>query len=120
LFNKSSRLAAALGVEKIHTCDCFEFGHTFVVLPKLDKPHPEVCWNKSSCFAAALGVTNFIIIMGYKLKHFYCLSLTWTFDKPSSEAGLLNKSSRLAAALGVNKIITIIVINLFYTLCCTA
>ena len=40
-FNKSSRLAAALGVEKIHTCDCIEFGHTFVVLPKLDKPHPE-------------------------------------------------------------------------------
>ncbi len=32
-----------------------------------------------------------------------CLSPTYTFNKPTSEAGLLNQSSRLAPALGVTK-----------------
>ena len=37
-----------------------------------------------------------------------CLSTTYMFNKPTSQASLLNKSSWLAAALGVTKFITII------------
>jgi hypothetical protein len=119
LFNKSSRLAAALGVEKIHTCDCFEFGHTSFVLPKLDKPHREAgLLEQKLVLCCSFRCDQFRKNNGYKLKHFYCLSLTWTYDKPSSEAGLLNKSSCSAAALGVDKLMTL-VLN-WTKLCCTA
>jgi hypothetical protein len=33
----------------------------------------------------------------------YCISLTWMFNKPTSEGGLLNERSCIAAALGVTK-----------------
>jgi hypothetical protein len=39
------------------------------------------------------------------------------FNKPASEAGLLNKSSRFGAALGVTKFLTILAMYLV-TLCC--
>ncbi len=41
------------------------------------------------------------------------------FNKPSSEAGLLNKILRFAVALVVTKFIMVISLNLF-TLCCAA
>jgi hypothetical protein len=39
------------------------------------------------------------------------------FNKPASEAGLLNKSLRLAPALGVTKV-TIVTDMILVTLCC--
>jgi hypothetical protein len=39
------------------------------------------------------------------------LSQTWMFNKPTSEASLLNKSLPLVATLSVTKFIIIIVIN---------
>jgi hypothetical protein len=40
------------------------------------------------------------------------------FNKPTSEAGLLNKSSCLAAALGVTKFV-IVTDKILTTLCCS-
>jgi hypothetical protein len=41
------------------------------------------------------------------------------FNKPTSEAGLLNKSSSLAPALGVAKVVTVIVMYLAKLYCAT-
>jgi hypothetical protein len=44
--------------------------------------------------------------------------MSFLFNEPATEAGLLNKSSRLAPALGAAKFITIIAMYFGHTLLC--
>ncbi len=67
---------------------------------------------------APLGVTMFITIIGMIWVTLCCAAyLRHLFNKPNSEAGLLNKSPCLAPALGVTKFIIVTDIILV-ALCC--
>ncbi len=73
--------------------------------------------NKSTCIAAALGVTKFVTAIA--MSHFVVLlkSDLDVYEPTSSEDSFLNKSCSLAAALGVTKFVTVIAMYLV-TLCC--